>query len=43
MPRFTHGDGGVVVDVDDATAETLGLGWYPVDKPEPKTRTSKSS
>lgn len=45
MPKFTHGKGGVVVEVDDATAKTLGTGWYPVEaeKPEPKTRTRKTS
>lgn len=46
MARLVNSQTGVVVDVDDATAENLGSDWSEVDKaekPEPKTRTRKSS
>jgi hypothetical protein len=45
MPRFTHVASGVVVDVDDATAETLGGDWAPVkdaEKPARRKAPSKS-
>lgn len=43
MPRFTNSQTGVVVNVDDATAEQLGPDWSPADGGESKTATRKAS
>lgn len=40
MPRFKNRDTGSIVDVDDATAETLGREWAPITaEPTPAKAT----
>ena len=45
MPRFRDVRTGVVVDVDDATADALGAGYAPVDaqKPAPNKAPAKKA
>lgn len=42
MPRFINSQTGVVVNVDDKTAEQLSKDWAPA-KDEPKTTSRRKS
>lgn len=49
MPKLRHKSSGVVVNVDEASAATLGSEWAPLEapkkeepkKPAPRKRTAK--
>ena len=41
MPRLRNPRSGVVVDVDDATADQIRSGYEPADAPEPKASATR--